>query len=240
MEEDDEGVLRNRLIYKDIIIKKIFKKYLQLVSLLNSPTSATSPQIQQTYTQLLNEFSLFELSIQKAQTISETCREESNYYEQLCKQREIEIENEKKEIIKLKETLDHEKKHRQYKEQYLALYKVINEKPSIEQTEKEIQKSQKELNDLSDQTNKTTSKLELRTKQFQLLLHTLSELEKNLDDDFIDNNNQNSNNNDNNAMATTNSDDITNDNANDNNDVDEVMKEGEEDDEDDDITEKER
>ncbi|KAK5577081.1 hypothetical protein RB653_002019 [Dictyostelium firmibasis] len=182
MEDEEESIIRNRIVYKDFVIKKVFKKYLQFINATTGNSEESSADLQSLCTQLINEFGHLELSVQKAQTISETCSDETLYYQQLSKQREIEIENEKKEIAILKETLDYEKKQRQYKEQYLALYKAINEKPSTEQTEKEIEKSQKELNEITDQTNKTTSKLELRSKQFQLLLHTLNELEKNLDE----------------------------------------------------------
>ncbi|KAM9945833.1 hypothetical protein ACTFIT_004108 [Dictyostelium discoideum] len=196
MEDEEESIIRNRIVYKDFVIKKVFKKYLQFINVTTGNNEDSSVDLQSLCTQLINEFGHLELSVQKAQTISETCTDETLYYQQLSKQREIEIENEKKEIAILKETLDYEKKQRQYKEQYLALYKAINEKPSTEQTEKEIEKAQKELNEITDQTNKTTSKLELRTKQFQLLLHTLNELEKNLDESipFIENSNNNNNN----------------------------------------------
>ncbi|KAN0044821.1 hypothetical protein ACTA71_006347 [Dictyostelium dimigraforme] len=195
MEDEEESIIRNRIVYKDFVIKKVFKKYLQFINVTTGNNEESSADLQSLCTQLINEFGHLELSVQKAQAISETCSDETLYYQQLSKQREIEIENEKKEIAILKETLDYEKKQRQYKEQYLALYKAINEKPSTDQTEKEIEKAQKELNEITDQTNKTTSKLELRTKQFQLLLHTLNELEKNLDESllFTENNNDQSN-----------------------------------------------
>ncbi|KAN0018326.1 hypothetical protein ACTFIU_010942 [Dictyostelium citrinum] len=207
MEDEEESIIRNRIVYKDFVIKKVFKKYLQFINVTTGNNEDSSVDLQSLCTQLINEFGHLELSVQKAQTISETCSDETLYYQQLSKQREIEIENEKKEIAILKETLDYEKKQRQYKEQYLALYKAINEKPSTEQTEKEIEKAQKELNEITNQTNKTTSKLELRTKQFQLLLHTLNELEKNLDESlpsFTDNNNNNSSNNNSNNIDQSN------------------------------------
>ncbi|KAF2078581.1 hypothetical protein CYY_000081 [Polysphondylium violaceum] len=187
MEDEEDVILKNRLIYKDAIIKRSFKKYLQFINILTDTSDTTnsnsSEKIQSAYISLIKDLSNFELGIQKATTISETSKEELQYYETLFKQKELEIENEKQEILKLKERLAYEKTQRQYKEQYLALYKLINEKPSIDQTEKEIEIAQKELNEISDQTLKTNNKLELRSKQFQLLLHTLGELEKNLDDD---------------------------------------------------------
>jgi len=189
MEDEEDIILKNRLIYKDAIIKRSFKKYLQFINLLTDNTSnvddgsSSSEKIQSAYISLIKDLSNFELGIQKATTISETSKEELQYYETLFKQKELEIENEKQEIQKLKERLAYEKTQRQYKEQYLALYRLINEKPSIDQTEKEIETAQKELNEISEQTLKTNNKLDLRTKQFQLLLHTLGELEKNLDDD---------------------------------------------------------
>ncbi|KYQ92663.1 hypothetical protein DLAC_06657 [Tieghemostelium lacteum] len=185
--DEEEKIIKNRLIYKDAIIKRAFKKYLQFIATLNEPSTGEQTAQEQydkcvnAYLQLSRELSSFELVIQKAQTISDIGNEELQYYDQLYQQRTMEIENEKKEIAQLKEQLSYEKIQRQYKEQYLSLYKLINEKPSIEQSESEILQAQKELDEITDQMTKTNNKLELRSKQFQLLLHTLNELDMNLD-----------------------------------------------------------
>eukprot|EP01132_Coremiostelium_polycephalum_P011879 gene11879-14530_t len=201
--DEEENILKNRLIFKDTVIKRAFKKYLYFINTLTSPNDTPQQQqdtnnnnninepetslekTQSAYISLVKELSNFELGIQKATIISDTNRDELTYYDSIYKQREIDIENVKKEITQLRERLAYEKVQRQYKEQYLALYKLINEKPTIEQTEREISQAQKELNEISEQTSRTNSKLDLRSKQFQLLLHTLSELEKNLEEDDL-------------------------------------------------------
>eukprot|EP01133_Synstelium_polycarpum_P007031 gene7031-8175_t len=136
MEEDDIASLRKRLIAKEGPLKRTFKKYLSFISTLETSTSAQSFDLcQNAYQFLVKEMSLFEFQIQKATVLTEVNQNELKYYDEIYKKREEDIEAVNNEIAALKERLAYEKIQRQYKEQYQALYKLINEKPSIEETE---------------------------------------------------------------------------------------------------------
>ncbi|EFA80055.1 hypothetical protein PPL_06877 [Heterostelium album PN500] len=179
---DEDLPLKKKLLTKELPLKKTFKKYIQLVALLENPQS-TPEQCQVAHQQLLNELSLYEFQIQKANVQADVNKKELEYYTNVYKTRCDDIENVKNEIVDLKERLAYEKIQRQYKEQYLALYKLINEQPTIHDTEIEIEKVKKELEEVDKMNKKTNDKLDLRMKQFQLLLHTIQELEQNLDID---------------------------------------------------------
>ncbi|GAM22773.1 hypothetical protein SAMD00019534_059480, partial [Acytostelium subglobosum LB1] len=179
---DDDAPLKRRLIAKETPMKKAFKKYLAFVATLENSAS-TPEQCQAAHQALLSELSLFEFQVQKATVLCDVNKKEMDYYSTLYSTRGQDIERVKAELVELKERLAHEKIQRQYKEQYLALYKLINDKPSIPDTEREIAKVKKELEAIMEQGTRTNEKLEMRTKQFQLLLHTVQELEQSLDTD---------------------------------------------------------
>ncbi|EGG14672.1 hypothetical protein DFA_10930 [Cavenderia fasciculata] len=185
--DEEEDILKRRLLLRENAIKRVFKKYLQFMSATadNSSNPQSIETCQNAYHSFIRELSSLELQIQKSTVISEINQNELKYYDELYSKREEEIESVKKEIQELKTRLIYEKIQRQYKEQYLALYKLINEKNTTDQTEKEIQQVKKELDAILDQNDTTSAKLDLRSKQFQLLLHTVQELEKSLDDEMV-------------------------------------------------------
>lgn len=73
-----------------------------------------------------------------------------------------------------------ERKKRKNREEYQAIVSVINEHPSREETQKEIEKLNKELQSLSEEASATSTKFDLRVKQFQLLLFAVNQLQQTL------------------------------------------------------------
>eukprot|EP01102_Stenamoeba_stenopodia_P013738 TRINITY_DN4493_c0_g2_i1.p1 TRINITY_DN4493_c0_g2~~TRINITY_DN4493_c0_g2_i1.p1 ORF type:complete len:174 (-),score=67.45 TRINITY_DN4493_c0_g2_i1:10-483(-) len=87
-------------------------------------------------------------------------------------------------IAKLKRELEEEKRKRKNFEEYENLRKKISELPSRSETETDMARLKEDLDALEAESSALDAKIELRTKQFQLLLFAIEEL-SNLQDDEI-------------------------------------------------------
>jgi len=179
-DEEDDNTIRLRLVMKETALKKVAKRFM---SFCNNIENASLEECNVQYQLILKELALFEFGIEKARMICDTTEREMSTYNQLFAQREQSIEDVKQEITMLKEQLTQERIIRQNKEQYTQLAKIIAERPPTSVTEKEIEQLQGELDVLTQEATRVNLKIDLRTKQFQLFLHALSELQKDLDDE---------------------------------------------------------
>eukprot|EP00026_Physarum_polycephalum_P005270 Phypoly_transcript_05301.p2 GENE.Phypoly_transcript_05301~~Phypoly_transcript_05301.p2 ORF type:complete len:200 (-),score=33.42 Phypoly_transcript_05301:81-680(-) len=174
---EEENLVRHRIALKETALKRTTKKFLIL---MNNIDTLSYDECYAQYQGLLKELATFEFGIKKAKLISETNEREMNKYHQTYAQREEAIAASKAEIAQLRTTLAAERIARQNKEQYAQLAKLIHERPPTNETEKEIEVLHGELAELTANAAKTNQKLEYRTKQFQLLLHALQDLQTDL------------------------------------------------------------
>jgi hypothetical protein len=128
-----------------------------------------------------NEFDLYKLQIEKEILLSKAEEIDINNCNNLTAQYEDEIERIKAEIENLKLDLEKEKLEKENKEKFLALAKMISGHPGRKETEKAIEEVQKELNATEEESAKITSEFNLRSKQFQLVLHGLDLLKQEYD-----------------------------------------------------------
>jgi THO complex subunit 7 len=91
---------------------------------------------------------------------------------------ETSIESTKREIEELKVQLEQERVVRQHKEEYEAIARLINELPARQDTENAIAALEGDLSELERDENSLQQKMDLRTKQFHLLLHTVQDLQQ--------------------------------------------------------------
>jgi hypothetical protein len=114
---------------------------------------------------------------------------------------EREILKAQEEIQKLKEELHTERIIRKNKEEYDLLAAQINSIPSIEETQRfvscccnlkilivydrSIKQLEEESERLKKESDQCTAKVDLRTKQFALLLYAIRQLEQQVEDDGI-------------------------------------------------------
>lgn len=92
----------------------------------------------------------------------------------------------KGDIEQLKKDLVMERCSRKYREEYESLAKVVNTIPSRMSLEGEMKKETDEMQALQAELNATNSKMETRSKQFDLLLRTIHDLQQTLKEDFKD------------------------------------------------------
>jgi len=93
------------------------------------------------------------------------------------------IEQTKHDIEKLKVQLEQEKIGRKHLEEYDSLSKFICELPERKETYREIEEQNKQIQAVQEELNNTSSKLDLRSKQFQLLMYSIHELQRTLEEE---------------------------------------------------------
>lgn len=88
-----------------------------------------------------------------------------------------------KKIAECKKTDSSSKTNTKNRQEYDALAKVIQHHPDRHETLKELESLGKELEHLSHIKESVEDKLELRRKQFHVLLSTIHELQQTLEND---------------------------------------------------------
>ena len=96
------------------------------------------------------------------------------------------VESTEADIKKLTEELRVAKKVRQYKEQYEALAKLVNRHSSKPTTTKEQADLQVELQKLGEEKSRLDEQIDVRRKQFALLMQTIDDLTRTLGEDPLD------------------------------------------------------
>jgi len=177
--DEEENIIRQRLIAKEptLKLKKITQKF------LNFASSQSSDECTKIYHELLGMLLQFQFNVSKDQIVANTSEREIDYYDKLYQERTRDIERVKTEIAQLKIELDKEKQIRKNKEEYESLAKIINDYPTRSETEKEISELKRGLEALEDESSSLNTKIELRSKQFQLFLHAVQELQTELQEE---------------------------------------------------------
>ncbi|XP_057296472.1 THO complex subunit 7 homolog [Hydractinia symbiolongicarpus] len=109
--------------------------------------------------------------------------EERDNYEKLYQQIQGKIVEAKKDIALCKEELQQAKIIRRNKQEYDSLARIIEKHPERKITEREIQSLEKEISELNARMHKLMQKLEMRQKQFHVLVYSVQLLQQILEDD---------------------------------------------------------
>ncbi|KAB0353976.1 hypothetical protein FD755_023329, partial [Muntiacus reevesi] len=108
---------------------------------------------------------------------------EMENYEKIYKEIECSIAGAHEKIAACKKQILQAKRIRKNRQEYDALAKVIQHHPDRHETLKELEALGKELEHLSHIKESVEDKLELRRKQFHVLLSTIHELQQTLEND---------------------------------------------------------
>lgn len=166
--------MKQRLLAKEGVLRRCLKKY---VALRSSVRRQDLADCKVKCDDLNKELDTWEFSIGKAAVISDCNTREITEYEEVLRQIELSITGTQKEIEELKVQLEKERILRQQKEEYEAISRLINELPPRADTEQELAKLNMELSELNEEGSALQSKMDLRSKQFHLLLHTVQDLQ---------------------------------------------------------------
>ncbi|KAM4818320.1 PREDICTED: THO complex subunit 7 homolog [Dipodomys ordii] len=135
------------------------------------------------YQRMLSTLSQCEFSMGKTLLVYDMNLREMENYEKIYKEIEGNIAEAHKKIAECKKEILQAKRIRKNRQEYDALAKVIQRHPDRHQTLKELEALGKELEHLSHIKESVEDKLELRRKQFHVLLSTIHELQQTLESD---------------------------------------------------------
>ncbi|XP_051163243.1 THO complex subunit 7 homolog [Leptopilina boulardi] len=176
----DEEVIRRRLLIDgdgtgdDRRINVLLKSFIKWIN--NSDADNTLHE------RMLSQLAQCEFAQKKSRFVSNMSQEELRNYENLSKQIEIEIEYAKKDIERTKSGLEAAKRVRKYRIEYDVLAKVINEQPDRVETNSKLNTLRDELGCLKEKSEQLERKLEMRRKQFHVLISSIHSLQGMLDE----------------------------------------------------------
>ncbi|KOX75816.1 THO complex subunit 7 like protein [Melipona quadrifasciata] len=176
----DEEVIRRRLLIDgdgigdDRRINILLKSFIKW---------ANSPDVDNTlHERMLSQLAQCEFAQRKSRLVSSMSQEELKSYEQLSKEIEIQIEDAKQDIEKTKAELQDAKRVRKNRIEYDVLAKVINEQPDRVETNLKLATLREELGKLKEKSEQLEHKLEMRRKQFHVLISSIHSLQGMLDE----------------------------------------------------------
>jgi len=180
-QEIEEAIL-TRFVIKESSINKCMKNFVLMCEAIKNGTTTEG---EASYNEILKELDFYEFSIAKTELTVEAYEGDKKNYEKLFQLKEQQIAKVVLEIQELKEQLEREKQERKYKEEYEALAKIINAFPTRESSEKEIAKLNEELRELEGGGSSIQLQFEVRSKQLQLLLFSVDELQRELEEERV-------------------------------------------------------
>ncbi|XP_075430851.1 THO complex subunit 7 isoform X2 [Ascaphus truei] len=135
------------------------------------------------YQRMLSTLSQCEFSMGKTLLVHDMNLREMENYEKIYFDIESSIAAAHEKISECKKQILQAKRIRKNRQEYDALAKVIQHHPDRHETLKQLEALGKELQQLSRTKENVEDKLELRRKQFHVLLSTIHELQQTLEND---------------------------------------------------------
>ena len=174
MEKTEEEIaITNRISAKEINIKTLTSKYLELIKKFNI---STRNEIKSILDEILNEIDLIEINTLKAKNIESLRKKENEIYSEEKNKISDEINIKKEEIIKKKKELYESKKHREYLIKCEDIAKEINEYDTPKIMNEKIEQIQKENDNLIKNKQDIQNKLNKEEEKINTILNLLSEL----------------------------------------------------------------
>ncbi|RXN04235.1 THO complex subunit 7-like protein [Labeo rohita] len=135
------------------------------------------------YQRMLTSLAQCEFSMGKTLLVYDMNLKEMENYEEIYADIEKSITSAHDKIAECKKEIQRAKRIRKNRQEYDALARVIKQHPDRHETLKQLEALDKELQQLSHIKENVEDKLELRKKQFHVLLTTIQELQQTLEND---------------------------------------------------------
>lgn len=151
--------------------------------------STDTPENTQTVQdRMLAQLAQCEFAVTKSELCSSRMmKQEMKNYQLLSKTIEEGIELTKTQIEQSKENLVLAKKIRKNRMEYDVLAKVIQQQPDRKETSEKLNQLKKELDDLEGTRKHLDQRLEIRRKEFAVLMHAIQNLQQKLGEEGDDN-----------------------------------------------------
>lgn len=175
---EDDIIIKHRLLTRTTTtrgeppLKKLQKKFTSFVVEIEKDEDNYNDCLRLSKA-FLQELSTFEIPLLKSKAVIDSNRREKENFNELMVEINSQISHAQSDIEDLKKQLEASKIERQHKEECEAIRKLIALQPPRAETQKIIQDLEKEIAALEAENTAGSRLLELRKKQFALLLHVV-------------------------------------------------------------------
>ncbi|GJN09280.1 hypothetical protein PR202_ga27276 [Eleusine coracana subsp. coracana] len=186
--QEDDAIIKHRLLTRTTTtrgeppLKKLQKKFISFATEVEKDGDNLN-DCERLYKAFLQEINTFELPLMKSKAVVDANIREKESFNELQVEIQQQILQAQTDIEDLKKLLEKSKIERQHKEECEAIRKMISLQPPRSETEKLIADLEKEIADLEAENVACIRTLELRKKQFALLLHVVEELQISIEDE---------------------------------------------------------
>ncbi|XP_028410858.1 THO complex subunit 7 homolog isoform X2 [Dendronephthya gigantea] len=184
MASTDDDVFRKRLLIDgegagdDRKIQTLLKTFLKWFN----DTEGSENDRNILYNKMLILLSQCDFNIGKTLQVHEMNQREMKNYRKRYEEIEKSIKVANEQISECKKELEEAKTIRKHRQEYDSLARVIAKEPNRKETTRQIESLDKEVQSMKETQETLVTKLELRKKQFHLLIHTIHELQEMLED----------------------------------------------------------
>ncbi|CAK9230132.1 unnamed protein product [Sphagnum troendelagicum] len=185
---EDDVVIKQRLLTRTTTtrgeppLKKLIKKFIAFATEIEKEGNNFN-DCEKLYKSFLQELATFELPLLKTKAVIEANRREQESFKNLHVELNNQIAQAQKDIEVLKVQLEEAKIERQHKEECEAIRRLIAAQPPRAETQRQLNELEKELVGMEAENFAASRTLELRKKQFGLLLHVVDELQSTLEEE---------------------------------------------------------
>ncbi|KAL2535965.1 THO complex subunit 7A [Forsythia ovata] len=185
---EDDIIIKHRLLTRttttrgDPPLKKLQKKFTSFVLEIEKEADNHN-DCERLAKAFLQEMNTFEIPLLKSKAVIDANIREKENFNELKDEINRQIIRAHTDIEDLKKQLEESKAERQHKEECEAIRKLIAMQPPRSETQKIITDLEKEIALLEAENTAGSRTLELRKKQFALLLHVVDELQNTIEEE---------------------------------------------------------
>ncbi|OVA02889.1 THO complex subunit 7/Mft1 [Macleaya cordata] len=185
---EDDTIIKHRLLTRTTTtrgeppLKKLQKKFISFTLEIDRDADNYGA-CEKLYKAFLQEMATFELPLLKSKAVIDANLREKENFNELQEELHRQILQTQADIEDFKKQLEESKIERQHKEECEAIRKLISMQPPRSETQKVITELEKEIAVLEAENTAGSRTLELRKKQFSLLLHVVDELQNTIEEE---------------------------------------------------------
>ncbi|OIT40158.1 PREDICTED: THO complex subunit 7A-like [Nicotiana attenuata] len=185
---EDDFIIKHRLLTRTTTtrgeppLKKLQKKFTAFASEVEKEADNYG-DCEKLAKAFLQELNTFEIPLLKSKAVIDANLREKENFNDLKDEINGQILQAQADIEDLKRQLEESKIERQHKEECEAIRKLVAMQPPRSETQKVITDLEKEIAMLEAENTASSRTLELRKKQFALLLHVVDELQNTIEEE---------------------------------------------------------
>eukprot|EP00557_Chaetoceros_sp_GSL56_P001110 CAMPEP_0176487744 /NCGR_PEP_ID=MMETSP0200_2-20121128/6309_1 /TAXON_ID=947934 /ORGANISM="Chaetoceros sp., Strain GSL56" /LENGTH=208 /DNA_ID=CAMNT_0017884621 /DNA_START=76 /DNA_END=702 /DNA_ORIENTATION=+ len=132
---------------------------------------------------LIREIKLHDLEMKKLAMGAQAMEAEISHYQSISEKTRSSIENSRQDVEKLKVELERESKVRKNRQEYEELAKMTSERAPSRFSKRKLLEENEEIEKIRLEQEKIKRKLAMKGKQFHLLMQTIEDLKRDVDED---------------------------------------------------------